>query len=426
MEDDYVLEIPIINRKGIQVAVTKILANDRELVRKHSWHFSLGYVKTAVNGSSVGMHRVIMDVKDPRLVVDHINKDKLDNRRTNLRVVTRGANNQNRAKEIGECTSMYKGVLRRKFKTKDLWVASSGNFYKGVFQTEEEAARAYDKAALHYCGIGAHTNFEYTSEEIESILKEAAPKTEKFVRQRNELPKGVWFDFRGPKNPYGAKFAGKNLGVYATPEEAGRVYDAYVIEHKRQKEEEHVNMQILRNEEGQAIVPIRNKKKEHVKTVIVDDDDWHHIMRHSLSVNGANYVSIRINKNGDQNVVKELKMLHRYLMKPADDMIVDHINGDKLDNRKCNLRIVNAKQSSYNKKKYNRVDVTSIYKGVSKTVRQRKNDIKTSYMAQICKDSVVYPLGSFDNEEDAARAYNAKAQELFGEFACLNVIREAP
>jgi len=416
------MEIPIINRKGDQVAVTKILAQDHDLIRQYNWHCSLGYAKTFRNGSSIGMHRVIMDVKDPLLVVDHINQDKLDNCRTNLRVVTRGVNNQNRAKDIGSLTSMYKGVLKREFKTKCLWVASCGKFYTSAFQTEEDAARAYDKAALHYCGVGAHTNFAYTADEIESILKEPAPTTAKFVRQRSELPKGVWFDFRGAKNPYGAKYGGKNLGVYATPEEAARVYEAYVIEYKRKKEEKHVNMEIMRNTDGQAIVPVRNKKKEHVKSVIVDDEDWHNIMRHSLSVNGADYVSIRINKNGDKEVVKNIKMLHRHLMKPADDMIVDHINGDKLDNRKSNLRIVNAKQSSYNKKKFNLDKASSIYKGVCKTVRARKHDTKTTYLAQVYKDSIIYRLGSFENEEDAARAYNVKAQELFGEYACLNVI----
>ena len=171
---DPVVEVPVRSR-SIHT-FTKCLASDMELIKSYNWHLSLGYAKTSINGGSVGMHRIIMGVTDPLLVVDHINQDKLDNRRTNLRIVTRGVSNQNRAKkQTVERTSSYKGVSKRTFKKSCTYVATCGKFYTQSFKNEEDAARAYDKAALHYYGIGAQTNFEYTEEEQAAIFAEPAP-----------------------------------------------------------------------------------------------------------------------------------------------------------------------------------------------------------------------------------------------------------
>jgi len=416
--NDAVVEIPIKSR-SIHT-FTKCLTSDLDIIKGHNWHLSLGYAKASINGGSVGMHRIIMGVTDPRMVVDHINQDKLDNRRTNLRVVTRGANNQNRSKEVTESsTSKYKGITKRVFKNSNSYVVKCGMFYTQTFKNEEHAARAYDKAALHYCGIGAQTNFEYTKEEAEAILAEPAPKKPTFVKKNAGYPRGVWHDPRGTtRNPYGAKYSRISLGMFSTPEEASRVYEKYVANLKKEKEKHHMNLPITRNKKGVAVIAVRNKKKEVKAYVIVDDKDWHQLMRYSLCVNKANYVSVRYNGN--------INMLHRYLLKPADDMIVDHINGDKLDNRRSNLRIVNSKQSSYNKAKPKTVNPSSPYKGVSKKVCKTKTGENVFYCASVIKDSKRYGLGSFKNEEDAARAYNEKAQELFGEYAYLNVIPYVP
>ena len=174
VSEDAVIEVPV-RRRSIHT-FTKCLASDLDLIKSYNWHLSLGYAKTSINGGSVGMHRIIMGVTDPLLVVDHINQDKLDNRRTNLRIVTRGVSNQNRAKkQTVERSSTYKGVSKRTFKKSCVFVATCGKFYTQSFKNEEDATRAYDKAALHYYGIGAQTNFEYTEEEQAAILAEPAP-----------------------------------------------------------------------------------------------------------------------------------------------------------------------------------------------------------------------------------------------------------
>ena len=103
--------------------------------------------------------------------------------------------------------------------------------------------------------------------------------------------------------------------------------------------------------------------------------------------------------------------LSRYIMKPPRDKYVDHINGDTLDNRRCNLRICTAQENNRNsiKKRVN----TSGYKGVHWNKHSQK------WTASICLNSKSIHLGSFTEVEEAVKAYNVAAKKYFGEFAKL-------
>ncbi len=105
--------------------------------------------------------------------------------------------------------------------------------------------------------------------------------------------------------------------------------------------------------------------------------------------------------------------MHRQILNVPDDKVVDHINHNGLDNRKANLRIVTVLQNSWNARKQNG-NLSSKYKGVSLTKRTRRWKAKISY-----KGKNIY-LGCFDDEYSAAKAYDKKAAELFGEYAVLN------
>jgi hypothetical protein len=105
-------------------------------------------------------------------------------------------------------------------------------------------------------------------------------------------------------------------------------------------------------------------------------------------------------------------LLHRLVMNAPAGVGVDHINGNPLDNRKCNLRLANQQQNMRNAKKFTR-KCSSRYKGVC--FKQGKY-----WQAYIGVDRKQIHIGYFGAEEEAAKAYDRRALELFGEFARLN------
>jgi AP2 domain len=107
---------------------------------------------------TIRLHRFIMNAeKDTE--VDHKNGNGLDNRRTNLRVTNRIGNQRNRGKQNNNSTG-YKGVTKHEC---GKWVAqmrkNGRHLYFGLFDTPEEAAEAYDNAALLHHGEFAKLNF---------------------------------------------------------------------------------------------------------------------------------------------------------------------------------------------------------------------------------------------------------------------------
>ena len=102
----------------------------------------------------VFLHRLIMNAPK-NLSIDHINGDSLDNRKSNLRLCTRSQNCQNRAKLKKPTLSIYKGV-QPWFKK---WRVIVRKKHVGMFKTEIEAAKAYDKKAKELFGEFARTNF---------------------------------------------------------------------------------------------------------------------------------------------------------------------------------------------------------------------------------------------------------------------------
>lgn len=106
------------------------------------------------------------------------------------------------------------------------------------------------------------------------------------------------------------------------------------------------------------------------------------------------------------------KLMHRYIMNTPDGMDTDHINHNKLDNRKSNLRICNRTQNNANQKV--RKGYTSKYKGVSWNKNLQK------WVSQISVNNNTYNLGIFESELEAAKSYDEGAKELFGEYANVN------
>lgn len=105
-------------------------------------------------------------------------------------------------------------------------------------------------------------------------------------------------------------------------------------------------------------------------------------------------------------------LMHRFIMGAKKGQQVDHINGDKLDNRRSNLRFCTDSQNHANTGL--RKDNTSGFKGV---VRVKKNG---KYVAQIQYDKRMINLGYYETAEEAAKVYDKKAVEFFGDFARTN------
>jgi hypothetical protein len=109
--------------------------------------------------------------------------------------------------------------------------------------------------------------------------------------------------------------------------------------------------------------------------------------------------------------------LHRFLMNAGPGEVVDHINGDSLDNRRCNLRLCSNAQNTRNQRVHASRKTTSAYKGV---YRQKSGLFRAQIMCQYRKVN----LGSFGCELTAARVYDEAARRLHGEFARLNFPNE--
>jgi hypothetical protein len=156
-------------------------------------------------------------------------------------------------------------------------------------------------------------------------------------------------------------------------------------------------------------------KPDHV--ALVDDEDYEKVSKYEWRLrisHGNNKYAIHKKRLETGKLTTE--SMHRLILNLTDPKImVDHINHNGLDNRKENMRIANSKTNCYNKKKINKI-TSSNYKGVY----FHKNNKK--WCSRIKQNYKRFFLGYFNSEEEAALVYNKKAKELFGEFACLNVI----
>lgn len=132
-----------------------------------------------------------------------------------------------------------------------------------------------------------------------------------------------------------------------------------------------------------AEIILCDNKGEEIGRTKIDLEDVDKVKDYKWSITGNSY--IRNNKTGIR--------LHRFVMNCPDDKIVDHINHDRFDNRKSNLRICNNSQNQMNTSL--RKDNKSGYKGITWNKRKNKWMVRIGY-----KDSSIF-LGYFDNLEEA-------------------------
>lgn len=133
----------------------------------------------------------------------------------------------------------------------------------------------------------------------------------------------------------------------------------------------------------------------------VDDETFDEIKNMNWHLSSSGYV-------GSSSV----GLMHRYIMNAPDSMVIDHIDNNPLNNRKINLRICTQQENNMNQSIQR--DMSSKYKGVCWAKNRNK------WISYIGYDKKLLYLGYFTDESEAAKVYDKKARELFGEFARTN------
>lgn len=141
----------------------------------------------------------------------------------------------------------------------------------------------------------------------------------------------------------------------------------------------------------------------------MDDADYEELNKYKWSLGGS-HSSYAVRCTGKAGARKWIYM-HRAIMNTPAGMDTDHINRNRLDNRRCNLRICTRSENNGNR--IGRPNSKSKYRGVWPVGPNR-------WVSQIAFKKQRYTVGSFRTEEEAARAWDSKARELFGKFARVN------
>lgn len=143
------------------------------------------------------------------------------------------------------------------------------------------------------------------------------------------------------------------------------------------------------------------------KFALVDDADYEELSSHKWFYGCRDYAGR--SDNG------KIIYMHRFLLNTPQGLQTDHINGNRIDNRKENLRICTRNQNIYNQRQ--RINSNSPYKGV------RWHERLGKWGVRIQVNGKRKFLGLYLTVQEAALAYNKEAEKAHGIYACLNVIK---
>ena len=388
--DDDLFLIPLKNKKGKIIANTKVDKNTYINVIKHSICRGGGYAILTIGDKKHRLSRYVYynlqgKDPDPDKKIDHMNSDRLDNRLENLREATDTQNGRNRVK-ISGATSKYYGVYLDKKANK--WVCSlknNGNRYR--YNDELHAAYHHDLLIK-----------ELNLQDFNRLNNIQMPPNFKLklpFKKLNNLPKGIYS--YGNSNKFFIRFSRKYFRGFNTVEDAQNFRFNKINQQIINKRQEILSNPILRNHEGVAVIHMFNRNKEFVGTTLVDDDIYYELKMYSISYDGK-YANIFVNGNK--------RKLSRFIMNYEGKNFIDHIDSNRLNNQKHNLRVLDTKGNGQNKSSTK--NSTSKYVGVSYKKKRRRN--KWTAYIKICKKSTY--LGYFSTENEAAIARDKKAIEV--------------
>lgn len=403
------MEISLRNLNGDVIAKTIVSSEDFENVNKYTWNRRIdsgnkSYVQCAK--LKLTLHQFILGKAPNGQVIDHIDGNTLNNTRENLRFASKKQNSQNSIRSFDKKESVYLGVHKKS--GKNSWLAKCGGQYLGSFANEKEAAECYDKYAFLSYGRQAKTNSLIEYDSIKNLtIEQLLNKNKKHRISDQALPKNIRLS---KKRYYVQVVYNKEYFKESckTLEEALNELEK-INNFIKEQEEQKKNALIVRDDEGYAILYVKNKDGQIIDTVRVPDDKWHLLVKYSWSKTNM-YYAAHINN-------KRVK-LHRFILDAKPNEIVDHINQNgrtHRDNTYENLRINSHVGNAHNKRK--KENTSSQYKGVYKS--------DDRFRAYISKDDIRHELGTYDSEVKAAIAYNIKSKQLYGEYANVNSIHES-
>lgn len=155
--------------------------------------------------------------------------------------------------------------------------------------------------------------------------------------------------------------------------------------------------------------------KINIGFTLVDDEDYDKLSRYNWSYTHGQGVRKATVKSDKPYIRNSSVILARVVTNCPKDFVVDHKDGDKLNNQKENLRVCKQINNCFNKEK-TQSKCSSKYKGVY------YDKTNKSWKAEISANNNKICIGTFLTEKDAAIAYNTKAKIVHGEFALLNII----
>ncbi len=394
-----------VNNKHGKIADVKVSKED-EYLRQFSFNLSIYGYPIFKNTS---LHRYIaermgLNIEDKNYVVDHIDRDKLNCCRSNLRLLSKSDNSRNRSKSES-ATSKFFGVYYNKRDNKYIVRYNSvtqNKLLRLLFDNEIHAGWQYNLWVIEDCKEDVHP---LNDVELPHDFAVIEPKT-----KTNDLPEGISLRENGTSYRL-TKGSKKTFKTFELAQEALKQFEEENQLNFELEKQEILNTPPLRNIDGDCIIEMFDKNKIKVGETIVDEDIYYKIKVNKYPVSlekRNNYAQIWVNKTKYR--------LHRWISDIKDKEIVDHINNNRLDNRQENLRCVTSQQNSFNTSK--RKNTSSKFLGVSYNIQ------KKVWCAFISFNGKSIYLGSSKDEIECAKIRDKATLKYFGIHGKLNFPEE--
>jgi len=385
-------KIPLRNKKGEIIDYTTVSPEDFEHLNQFKWCKSDGYVK---GNGNYRLHRyikieILKETILENYIVDHQDRNPLNNQRSNLRIITYSENTRNRKKKEN-CTSKYIGVSRsKKYNKFEVRINLKDKLLWALYNNEIHAAYQYNLWIDEY-------NLEGGTKNVIEIPQDFVQHVSN--RTLKQFPTGITKIKSGKFRVqiYIDKIQ-QHLGVFATLDKAVAIRKEAETKRDIMFKERLLTIPKTFNEKNQCIFKIKDIE------VIIDEELFYDIIKYTWCISDKGYII------GTPNGKKI--SLSRYIMNYDGNLHIDHINNNRLNNCKNNLRLVTPQENSWNRTSAK--NSSSQYVGVHFIKGSKK------WLSQIMVNGKKINIGRFTNEIEAAKARDKATLEHFGTIGNLN------